>query len=427
MQKDLLLSGVRVVEVASGWVGPWSGQLLADLGAEIIKVESTTMPDFNRGVSLPTDAGGSLFYSNYPDGKLGEKPWNRNALFNAANFGKCDLTLDLIKPRGLELFMQVMKVSDVFLSNMAVGVDEKLGITYEAMIKVNPQIIYLTSAGYGRTGPYARRVAMGNTIDAASGFFGLRGYGDGDSTAVTPSTHCDDIAAMTNAFSIVAALYHKKKTGKGMYIDTSMAEPSMLHIGEAIMEYTMNRRVQQSTGNRDVSMSPQGCYRCQGEDEWVTLSIKSDKEWQRFVEVIGNPQWAQDEKFSSILGRLKNQDELDKLIESWTTNRNKHEVMHLLKEAGIAAGAVLDNAEVYNDPHLKERRFWETVDNPDAGVHTYPGRLWKLEDIEMPERRRAPTLGEHNDYVLQDILGLTAGEVAKLEQEGIIGTVPADS
>ncbi|MFC2033642.1 CaiB/BaiF CoA transferase family protein, partial [Chloroflexota bacterium] len=421
MQKGLLLSGVRIVEVGSGWVGPWAGQLLADLGAELIKVESTTIPDFNRGpgTAVITDTGGSFFCSNYPDGKMGEKVWNRNSLFNAANFGKCDVTLDLTKTRGLELFMQVIKASDVFFSNMAVGVDKKLGIDYEAMVKVNPEIIYLTSAGFGRTGPYAKRVAMGNTIDAASGFFGLRGYGDGDSTAVTPSTHCDDIAAMTNAFSIVAALYHKKKTGKGMYIDTSMVEPSMLHIGEAIMDYTMNCRVQQSTGNRDVSMSPQGCYRCQGEDEWVTLSIKSDKEWQRFVEAMGNPQWAQDENFSNVLGRLKNQDELDKLIESWTTNRNKHEVMHLLKEAGIAAGAVLDNSEVYNDPHLKERGFWVTVDNPDAGVHTYPGRLWKLEDTEMTGRRRAPTLGEHNNYVLQDILGLTAGEVAVLEQEGI--------
>ena len=423
MHKGFLLSNVRVVEVGSGWVGPWAGLLLADLGAEVIKVESTATIDFNRGVAAPTNDEASFSYPNYPDGKLGEKPWNRNAYFNASNYSKCSVTLDLTKPKGLQTFMQIVKVSDAFLSNMAAGVDEKLGINYEALVKVNPQIIYLSSTGYGRRGPYARRVAMGNTIDAACGFFGLRDYGDGDSTSVTPDTHCDEVAALTNALSILTALYYRQKTGKGMFIDTSMVEPSMSHIGEAIMDYTMNHRVQHSLGNRDMSMT-QGCYRCQGEDEWVAISISSDEEWQRFTEVAGNPQWVKDERFASMLGRLKNQDELDKLIEAWTIHHTKYEVMNLLQQVDIATGAVLNNADVYNNPHIRERGFWDVIEDPDAGVHTYPGRVWRLNETEAPKRRHSPCLGEHNEYVLREIAGLTSEEVSELKQEGIIGTAP---
>jgi len=397
MRQGFLLSNIRVIEVAEGWVGPWAGLLLADLGAEVIKVESINRMDMERGPGASPIEGGetALFYPSYPDGTLGERSWNRNAYFNACNFNKCGLTLDLTKSKGLEAFMRLVKVSDVFLSNMAVGVDD----------------------------PYAKRVAMGNTIDAASGLFGLRDYGDGDSTAVTPDPHADSIAAVTNVLAIVTALYHRQKTGRGMFIDASMVEPSMSHIGEAIMDYTMNRRVQHSLGNRDMSMT-QGCYRCKGEDEWVTISISSDEEWQRFTEVIGSPAWARDERFASVLGRLKNQDELDKLIEARTIHHTKYEAMNLLQQANIAAGAVLNNAEVYSDPHIRERDFLDVIEDPDAGVHTYAGRLWKLGETEMPKRNHSPCLGEHNEYVLKEIIGLTSDEILELEREGIIGTTP---
>ena len=426
MYQGPLLSNVRVVEVADGWVGPWAGMLMSDLGAEVIKVESVTRMDMCRGPGAtgPVAGASSQFYSQYPNGKIGDKYWNCSSQFNACNFSKYGLTLDLTKPKGLAAFMRIAKASDVFLSNLAVGVAEKLGMTYDVLARVNPNIIYLASAGYGRKGPYAKRVAMGNTIDAASGLFGLRDYGDGDSTSVSGTAHCDSIAALTNSLAIVTALHYRNVTGKGMYIDASMVEPSMLHIGEAIMDYTMNQRVQGSLGNRDASMSPQGCYRCKGENEWVTLSIASDEEWQQFTEIAGNPQWAKDERFTDVLGRLKNQDELDKLMETWTSGHTKYEVMTLLQQAGIAAGAVLNNGDVYHDPHLQERGFWETIEDPDAGVHDYPGRLWKLNETEMTARSHSPGLGEHNDYVLGQIAGMTPEEISELEREGIIGTVP---
>jgi len=203
-----------------------------------------------------------------------------------------------------------------------------------------------------------------------------------------------------------------------------MVEPCMLNIGEAIMDYTMNKRIQRSLGNRDTSMSPQGCYRCQGEDEWVTLTIASDREWQRFVEVMGNPQLANDQRFGNVLERLENQNEIDKLITSWTINQDKFEVMNKLQQAGIAAGAVCNNKDVYQNEHLKQRNHWDVIDEPDAGRHTYPSRPWKLQNTKVPKREHAPLLGEHNHYVLKDILELSAEKVAKLEKEGYIGTVP---
>ena len=419
MHKGYLLSNVRVIEVAEGWVGPIAGLLLADLGAEVIKVESPTRMDMQRGAS-----GGFGATSPYPDGIPGDRPWNRTNMIITSCWGKYGVAIDLKYPKGLRVFMRLVEASDVFLSNMALGVAEKLGITYEALTKVNPQIVYLSATGYGRTGPYAERVAMGNTVDAAAGVFGLRDYGDGDSTAVSPSTHCDTIAALTNALAILTALHYREKTGKGMFLDVSMVEPSMSHIGEAIMDYTMNHRVQRSLGNRDISMSPQGCYACRGKDEWVTLSISSDEEWCRFTEVIGTPQLARDKRFADVLERLRNQDELDELIGAWTIQHTKYEVMNLLQEVGIAAGAVLNNGEVYNDPHIKERGFLETIDLPEVKGHTYPGRVWRLEETEIPQRRPSPCFGEHNDYVLTEIAGLTRDEILELEREGIIGTVP---
>ncbi len=425
MREGSILSNVRVLEVGEGRVGPWAGALLADLGAEVIKVESITRPDMTRG-TVGLSMSVSSFHPEYPDGKPGERHWNRNCQFTARNIGKVDVTLDLAKPEGLLVFFRLVKVCDIFLSNMAVGAAERLGIAYEELFKVKPEIIYLSSTGYGRTGPYAQRVAMGATIDAAAGLFGLRDYGDGDSTAVSPDTHCDSIAALTNAFAMLMALYYRNRTGKGMYIDASMVEPSISHIGEAIMDYSMNHRILRSLGNRDKAMAPQGCYRCQGEDEWVTFTIRSDEEWQRLTGVINNPQLAQDARFADVLERLKHQDELDREIEAWTIQHSKFEVMELLQQAGIAAGAILNSADVYNDPHVRERGFIEVIDHPDAGVHKYAGRLWKFRETKLPNRRHAPCLGEDNDYVLRQLAGLTPDEVAALEKQHIIGTAPVE-
>ncbi len=425
MRKGFILSGIRVVEIGEGRVGPWATLLLADLGAEVIKIESITRPDMTRGLGRIASTGAKAsFFPDYPEGDPGEHSWNRCCEYNARNIGKYGITLDLAKPKGRETCLRLLKVSDVFLSNTAVGVAEKLGVTYEDVVKVNPNIVYLSSTGYGRKGPLAQQVAMGTTIDAATGLYGLRDYGDGDSTAVSPDTHCDSIGALSNALGIIYALYYHKRTGKGLYIDVSMAESSASHIGEAFMDYTMNKRIWRSLGNRDRTMCPQGCYRCQGTDEWVTISVASDEEWQRLAEVMGMPQLANDERFANALARLQNQDALDATMAGWTAQQTKFEVMGKLQQAHIASGAVLNSADIYSDPHAKVRDFFDMIDQPEIGVRSLPGRLWKLGETEVPKRTHAPMLGEHNDYVLKEIVGLTAAEILELEREQIIGTAP---
>jgi crotonobetainyl-CoA:carnitine CoA-transferase CaiB-like acyl-CoA transferase len=420
--REDLLTGVRVVELGEAVVGPWAGLLLADLGAQVIKVESINRTDLSRG---PISIKGPVpFFEDYPDGKLGERPWNRTARYNTYNIGKFGITLDLAKQPGVQAFLKIVQVSDVLLTNMALGVAEKMGLSYQEVCAVNPNIIYLSATGFGRKGPYAKRMTMGNVIDGASGMFGLRDYGDGDSTAVTPSIHCDTTAASTNAFAILAALYHRKKTGRGLFIDVSMVESSMSHIGEAIMDYTLNQRVKHSLGNRDTSMSPQGCYRCQGGDEWVTLSIADDREWKRLAELMGSPGLAEDERFADVLGRIKNHDDLDGLIEAWTEWHSKFEVMQRLQEKGIASGAVYNNADVYKDPHFQAREVLEEIDHPEAGRRSYVRRLWQLEDTPETKRRHAPLLGQHTEFVLETIAGLTPEEIQELKRDGIIGTEP---
>ncbi|MBI2858715.1 MAG: CoA transferase [Chloroflexi bacterium] len=426
MREEFLLSNIRVVEVGEGRVGPWAGLLLADLGAEVIKVESIIRPDMSRGTTKITYSEGSTaFFPDYPDGVPGERHWNRNGEFTARNLGKYGITLDLTRPNGLDAFLRLVRSSNVFLSNTAAGVAEKLGIAYEDLIKVNPKIIYLSSTGYGRNGPYSKRVAMGSTIDAAAGLHGLRDYGDGDSTSVSGDTHCDSIGALTNAFAILTAIYRQIKTGQGMFIDVSMAEASMAHIGEAILDYSMNKRVMRSSGNRSRSKSPQGCYRCTGNDQWVTLTICSDEQWRKLVVAIGSPVLAGN-RFSDVRGRLEAQDEIDGVISSWTGARDKSEVMRVLQGLGIAAGAVVDSAGVYNDEHVRQRGFLEAVDQPDVGVRDIPGRLWKLAETKVPARKHAPCLGEHNEYVLKEMAGLSTQEIQQLERERIIGTVPVE-
>jgi benzylsuccinate CoA-transferase BbsF subunit len=413
----LPLSGFRIVEVADAFVGPVTALYLADLGAEVIKVESPRRMDLCRGAGTP--AWGT---AEYPGGEPGERPWHRNSQFITANWGKYDVAIDLAKPNGLEIFYRLIKISDAFVSNFVTGVAEKLKIGYEDLIKINPNIVYLTASTFGAKGPYAKRVGMGNTADAASGILGLRDYGDGDSVDVSYSTHTDLIGAATNAFAILTGLYYRKRTGKGLLIDACTTEASAVHIGEAFIDYSMNKRVQNSLGNRDSSIY-QGCYPCKGDDEWVVLSITSDEEWEKLMIIMGKPPWSKKAEFATMLNRLKNQDKLDPLMMKWTANFAKSDLMKLLLEKDIHAGAVYNNGDVFSDPHIIERQFFQKIRQPDTGdYYEYPGKNWVIEG--EPTRGYAPLFGEHNHYVLSEILGISSEEISNLEQDKIISSIP---
>lgn len=242
------------------------------------------------------------------------------------------------------------------------------------------------------------------------------------------SAWTDPIAGVVGCVAILTALHYRERTGKGQYIDLCQIEAISSHMGEVIMDYTLNKRVQNPIGNRHTSMAPHGSYRCAGDDKWAAIAVTSDDEWKRFCAAMGNPSWAQEERFADGLSRWKNQDELDQLITEWTIQHDQYAVMDILQRAGIAAAPVLNQAQLYDDPQLKARDYFVTVDHPEAGPQIVPGPRdsWTLSKTPATVRLPAPCLGEHNDYVLGGILGLSKEELAQLEQEKIIGTEPIE-
>jgi crotonobetainyl-CoA:carnitine CoA-transferase CaiB-like acyl-CoA transferase len=343
-------------------------------------------------------------------------------MFHALARNKISCCLDLTRPDGVEVFKRLLKVSDVFFESNAADTMEKLNLTYDVLKEVNPALIYLSMPGLGCSGPHKYCSVFGAQLQALAGHTWLTRYPDLDYTTTQSLIfHSDAAAGATAAFAILCALRYRKRTGKGQFIDLAQIETVVPHLGEAIMDYTMNGRVQEPLGNRHPFIAPQGVYRCLGEDKWVVISVSSEEEWQGLCRALGTPHWIQEDRFSTALNRLKNQDELDKYIEEWTCRHDNYEVMFLLQKEGIAAGPVLDNRDAFHDAHLVSRGFFERVSHREAGTHLYPGMLWKMSETPISIRKPPPCLGEHNSYVFKEVLGMSDEKIAELEKEKIIG------
>jgi len=381
------------------------------MGADVIKVESIQRLDIVRGAGVGAERK--------------EKFWERGPLWIPENCDKFGTTLDLTRPKGVEVFKRLVKISDVVTENYTPRVMKNFGLDYAVLKEVNPKIIMISLPAHGSTGPWKGYPGFAQSIEQMSGIPQLTGYTDG-LPKITGADFSDPIAGITGMLAVVIALLYRQMTGKGQYIDFSQIEATTCTIGDAIVDYTMNKRVQPRRGNRHPSMAPHGYYRCKGDDLWVGIAVSSDEEWSRLCEVMGNPTWCKDDKFGDSLSRWHNQDELDKLIEEWTSQHGHYEVMNRLQKAGVAAGAVLTSAEFLTDPHLKERGTFQVVDRALVGPHPYPvaAAPMRLSKTPTPIRRPAPLLGEHNDYVLGEILGMSKEEIQELVDEQIIGTAP---
>ncbi len=273
--KKLPLSGVRVLELAEIWAGPYCGVLMSDMGAEVIKVEA-----IQRIARGPIRPGSSV--GGYPDGYPGEQPWNRQSAFNAVNRNKLGLTLDLGSTEGVEALKELVGISDVVLTNFAYGVMDRLGLGQEVLRQIRPDLVVLFTPGYGNTGPFKHHRSMGMAIDAMTGHSSLRGYPDMDLTSNSLVHHPDAVGGATAMFAICAALHYRARTGQGQFIDMSQAEAFMPHLGEIFLEYQMTGKLRERRGNRHPHMAPHGCYRCAGDDKWVTISVRNEDEWQEF-------------------------------------------------------------------------------------------------------------------------------------------------
>ena len=376
-----------------------------------------------RGGLLPRMKPGGAFGSSFPDGDTGERSYNRFAYYNELNRNKYAITLDLTKPLGVEVFKKLVKVSDVLVESFSPRVMANFGLDYPALKQVNPEIIMISISGYGQDGPYRDYVAYGQGVEAMAGFSRLTAYGDGQ--PLKPGTaYADATSGLFAAFAILAALRYRQLTGKGQYIDLSMREALTPLLSEFILDYAMNRRAARAMGNRHPLIAPHGCYRCRGQDSWVVIAITSDEEWRSLCRVMGDPPWTTDYRFSHARSRWQNQDELDRLIEGWTSNYDHRQLMGLLQQAGVKAGAVLNVAELVNDPHLRQRDFFEPLSHPEAGSHLYPGVSWKMSRTPGSLRLPAPCFGEHNEYVFGQLLGLSGDEILRLAEAGVTATEP---
>ena len=288
------------------------------------------------------------------------------------------------------------------------------------MIKIKPDIIVYAGSGYGRSGPHKARPAYAEIVEAYDGSTYLNGYPGGEPATVGVSPWTDATQAMHGAFAVMAALYHRGNTGKGQYIDAAMIEGSLNFLSEMILGYTMNGVLGERIGNRENMMAPHGCYRCKGEDAWVAIAVSGEDEWKAFCDALGNPDWTRNEAFSDEKNRRNNQDELDKMVETWTRTYDQYEVMTRLQESGVAATASLNVKDLVNDPQLKARKFFIETEHPVLGKLILAGLPWRPVDSKNGNYSKAPLLGEHNQYVFGELLGLSKKEIANLEEEKVI-------
>ncbi|MFQ5873165.1 MAG: CaiB/BaiF CoA transferase family protein [Dehalococcoidia bacterium] len=424
----LPLEGVRIIDLCVVWAGPFATQILGDLGAEVIKVENThhwqPMARGFRARPVKADLEGQIaMLSGYPNKEPGQRPWNRCPGFNNVLRNKYSMTLDMRTPKGMEVFKRLIKVTDVVYENNVTETMEKLGISYEMLKEINPGVIFVRVPAYGNTGPYKNYRALGVHLESVIGHSLLRGYRDMDPSTNSAVYMGDYAAGAQGAFAVMAALYYRKRTGKGQLIELSQAENAISFLGEAVTDYTLNGRVQTTMGNRNIfGSAPCGSYRAKGDNRWINITVSNDAQWEGLCEAMGNPAWCKDEKFSDQFSRWQHHDELEALLEQWTSQHDNYELFHTLQRHGVPAGPVMHAGDCYSDPHIKERNFFKKLTHADAGTHLYPGLMFKMSrspvDVRMPPCR----LGEHNEYVYKEVLKVSDEEYAQLEREGHIGT-----
>lgn len=399
------LKGVRFVDLTWAGAGPFSTKLFSDFGADVIKVESRSRPD-------PVRVGGP-----YRDKIAGI---NRSGYFASRNTGKRSLCINLKNPASLATLFELIRGADVVSNNFGPGAMDRLGLSYDAVKAVKPDIIYLAMPMYGEDGPFASLTGVGMTISAVSGLMWQTGYeGEGP---LGPGTHFPDHAANPYhaAFAVVAALRHRRATGRGMKIDLSQVELTINCMGLPLLEYLATGTERDRLGNRSAFHAPHNIFRCAGADDWSAIAVLSDEQWQSLCLAMGNATLANDRALATAKGRLAQIDAVEQAVAAWTADRDATEVMMTLQAAGVPAGVVASSRYLMEtDRQLAHRGYWQTVDHPEIGESrfTAPPFLFDGERIEL---RRPPLLGEHSEEVLTSLLGYSPERVQALRAEGVL-------
>jgi crotonobetainyl-CoA:carnitine CoA-transferase CaiB-like acyl-CoA transferase len=391
-----ILRGLRVLDFTWVLAGPYATRILADFGAEVIKVQSRK-----------TASGTEL---------------NTTGYFNTWNRGKLSITLDLSHPRGRELVLKLVGMSDVVVENFTPRVMPNWGLGYENLKKVKPGLVMVSMSGMGQTGPWRDFVSLGPTVQALSGITYLTSF-SADSPTGLGYSHADHVAGLYASIAILAALEYRDRTGEGQYIDVSEYEAMCTMLGPAIMDYAVNHNPIMPQGNHpDYALAaPYGCYKCLGDDKWCVIAVSTDEEWQALCRVLGNPPWTKETRFSTMEQRKEQVKALDDLLGQWTAWHSPDEVMSLLQGVGVAASVVKDARELAEDPQLAARGFFTKASHPILGETTSDSTPIRLERTPAQFGRAAPLLGQDNHYVYRELLGIGEQELSGYIEDGVIG------
>ena len=414
------LHNVRVVDLGSAWAGPMAGHLLADMGAEVIKVESRARMD---GMRL----GRPMVGDDLTGGDRGLWP-ELQPVFHGLNRNKLSVTLNLRTATGRGILQGLASVSDVVLANFSPGVLERLGTDYASLRAVKPDIIVASMPAFGDTGPLREMVAYAPIIQAMSGMMSLVGYAPEEGEPLVGELQAawsDTVAALCAALGVAAALRHRNRTGEGQYVEAAHLEGTAALLGVPMLEHQMTGQIPVPPGNDDHDFAPHNNYPCAGEDAWVAIAVRTAEEWQALAGVIevdgaGCSGLNGDARFADKSSRWSNRRDLDELVARWTRNLSPQQVVDRLQAVGVAAMPVMNIADQFADPHLNARETYVEIDHPHVGAEMVYGVPWRLSDTPGSVRAPAPLLGQHNDYVLQQLLGMDQAHIGELVAQQVV-------
>lgn len=408
------LTGIRILDLTHVWAGPLATRILADLGADVIKVESPVI----RGALEPAPGLLGLMID------APEEPfhWNKNPFLNKLNRNKRSICLDLKTQEGKKLFLDLAKNVDVVVENFSAATMNKLGVGFEQLKKVNESLIYLSMPGYGTFGPQSSYVAFGPSVEPMTGLNSLLGYSAAELRPTNVAIP-DAAGGVAAASAIVSALYHRREKNKSGAIDFSMQEAMICLLGEYFVEQQLTGIQPAVQGNRDNQCAPQGTYACKGEDDWIVISCTNEQHWQSLCSLAARG-WDQNPLLASAEHRLSNHDQLDEQISQWSSQYGKMELMSMLQNHGIPAGAVMTTPDMHNDANNQAREYFRTVPGKNMGSILYPGLPVKFNASREFKWHKAPGLGEHNSEVLKELLGLDNEDVDHLQEQGVLAQQP---
>ncbi|MEE9285470.1 MAG: CoA transferase [Dehalococcoidia bacterium] len=391
----LLAGRCRVLELGAAVAAPFCTALLADAGAEVIKIETERRPDNLRG--------------NWPmhEGIAGR---DRSLYYHIMNRNKRGLTLDLTHAQGREIFLDLVRISDVVVENFAAGTMERMGVPYDVLRRVNPGIVMVSSSGFGATGPARDHIAYGPLLEGVAGFASLNGYAGGPPTQ-SAFVYTDYLSAMYGVNLVLAALLDRMQTGRGAYFDLAQVEVALNAVPEAVLATAVNGVTPGKLENRDDFVPVHGVYPCRDEDKWIALAARTEEEWQGLCRALGRPAWTRERDFAGPVQRAAHRGELDRGIAKWTRRRSPQQAAAALQREGVAAMPVYNIEEVMGDSHIQARGAFQENPHPVIGPRPAYASPINIEGVARAIRQGAPLWGQDNAYVCQELLGL-ASEVA---------------